>query len=385
MNERIGISGIGSMSALGHEKDATSNWFNSESYISEVNLEGQKALVAPLPYDSEMALGELRKSNLQYRDLDKTVLMGILAARKAVQDAKWSDMNGVGVNLGSSRGATGLFEKFYKGHLEDESKRLPVKTSPTTTLGNISSWLAQDVKADGVAFSHSITCSTAMHALANGIAWLRSGMSNRFLVGGAEAPLTDFTIRQMEALKIYSKDKSEYPCRPYNGEQNTMVLGEAAVVLALEKGDENARHFVNGLGFATEKIAHAASLSDDAECQRRAMQMAMDDFGGKVDMVITHAPGTVQGDMSELEAMKEIFGGKLPYFWSNKWKVGHTLGASGALSIQAALDILDSQMVPTMPYLIDEVNPGKKPENIRNVLVNSVGFGGNAVSVVIGR
>jgi 3-oxoacyl-(acyl-carrier-protein) synthase len=81
--------------------------------------------------------------------------------------------------------------------------------SPTTTLGNISSWVAHDLQSSGPEISHSITCSTALHALLNGVAWLKAGMADKFLVGGTEAPLTDFTIAQMRALKIYSNSAEE--------------------------------------------------------------------------------------------------------------------------------------------------------------------------------
>ena len=72
-------------------------------------------------------------------------------------------------------------------------------------MGNISSWVAHDLQTEGPEISHSITCSTALHALLNGVAWLQSGKQIKFLVGGSEAPLTPFTIAQMQALKIYAK------------------------------------------------------------------------------------------------------------------------------------------------------------------------------------
>ena len=119
------------------------------------------------------------------------------------------------MNVGSSRGATELLEKYHKAYLEDPSQRIFPLTSPITTLGNISSSVAHDIEADGPAISHSVTCSTALHAVFNGIAWMRAGMADRFIVGGAEAPLTGFTIAQMKALRIYTNGMdARYPCRP---------------------------------------------------------------------------------------------------------------------------------------------------------------------------
>jgi 3-oxoacyl-(acyl-carrier-protein) synthase len=90
--------------------------------------------------------------------------------------------------------------------------------------------VAHDLKNKGPEISHSITCSTALHAILNAVAWLQSGMATRFLVGGSEAPLTAFTLAQMQALKIYANEESEFPCKAFDltKTKNSMVLGEGA-------------------------------------------------------------------------------------------------------------------------------------------------------------
>ena len=101
-------------------------------------------------------------------------------------------------------------------------------TSPTTTLGNISSWVSQELGTKGLQIDQSVTCSTAMHALLNGIAWLQADMAQGFLVGGSEAALTPFTIAQMQAIKLYSKAAHDSPCESmgFQKTKNTMVLRE---------------------------------------------------------------------------------------------------------------------------------------------------------------
>jgi len=102
--------------------------------------------------------------------------MGILAAREALREANWNRRD-FGINVGSSRGATQLLEQYHGHFLEDNDKKLHPLASPTTTSGNIASWIGYDIGNEGVRFSHSITCSTAGHSFLNGIAWLESGMS----------------------------------------------------------------------------------------------------------------------------------------------------------------------------------------------------------------
>ena len=255
--------------------------------------------------------------------------------------------------------------------------------SPVTTLGNISSWVSHDLQSDGPEISHSITCSTALHAMLNGVAWLKAGMAEKFLVGGSEAPLTDFTIAQMKALKIYAFQEQDYPCQALNmnKEKSTMILGEGASVCCLEIGEqENALGYIAGIGYATEVLEHNISISTNAICFQKSMAMALKncDFS-EVDAIVMHAPGTRVGDLSEMRAIEKVFGDKLPLLTSNKWKIGHTFGASGMLSVELALLMMREQRFVGIPFT-DRISQSAK---IRKVLVNAVGFGGNAVSILL--
>jgi 3-oxoacyl-(acyl-carrier-protein) synthase len=209
-------------------------------------------------------------------------------------------------------------------------------------------------------------------------------MAETFLVGGSEAPLTAFTVSQMKALKIYSNQaETKYPCRALDlsKEKNTMVLGEGAVAICLEKGiSKKSLALISGIGYATEKLKHNISISTDAQCFQKSMQMALQEAClESVDVVVMHAPGTVKGDLSEYKAIQAVFGEKLPALTTNKWKIGHTLGASGVLSMELGLLMLQHQQFIAVPFIENK----KAPKNINSVLVNAVGFGGNAVSILL--
>lgn len=215
----ISITGIGSISALGSEKKEISKAYqNTSSYINTQKFLAEDIPVGILSDVSKEKLEDIKTENRKYKDLDTSVLMAIYATRIALEQSQWKKGEDFGINIGSSRGATSLFEQYYDD-FKAEGK-CSVLTSPTTTLGNIASWVAQDVKSNGIDISHSITCSTALHGFVNGVAWLKAGMADKFIVGGSEAPLTDFTIAQMKALKIYSERvKETYPCRSLDMEK----------------------------------------------------------------------------------------------------------------------------------------------------------------------
>ena len=309
--------------------------------------------------------------------------MALLVSRKAIQNAGWNNGDSFGINIGSSRGATQLFEKFHKEFLE--TNRTATLASPTTTLGNISSWVAHDLKNNGPEISHSITCSTALHAILNAVAWLQSGMATRFLVGGSEAPLTAFTLAQMQALKIYAKEDSEFPCRAFDLKKtkNSMVLGEGAAVACLELGEcENALAYIEGIGYATDDLEHNISISEEATCFQKSMKMALQNTSLEdVDAIVMHAPGTIKGDTSEYKAIQKVFGNHLPMLTTNKWKTGHTFGASGMLSIELAILMMQHNHFIEVPFA--EKQTIRK--NINKVLINAVGFGGNAVSILLSK
>ena len=379
MLKPISITAIASISALGKTSDEVwKNYKNKAHCIIEQN----DHLVAALSDTSQTEILKLRVSDSKYKALDDSVLFGIYSARTATEKAGWNGTDNFGINIGSSRGATGLFEAYHKDFLN--RNKTETLSSPTTTLGNISSWIAHDLQTKGPEISHSITCSTALHAMLNGVAWLQSGLCNKFLVGGSEAPLTPFTIAQMQALKIYAKQKNTFPCRALDLEKtkNTMLLGEGAAMACLEFGNTvNALATIKGVGYATEVLEHNASLSTDANCFQESMRMALGTLNPEeIDVIVTHTPGTIKGDKAESNAIHKIFCNNIPALTTNKWKVGHTLGASGMLSIEMAVLMLEKREFIAVPYL-NTIQPKK----LKNIIVNAVGFGGNAVSILLSK
>ncbi|MFT6796980.1 MAG: 3-oxoacyl-[acyl-carrier-protein] synthase II [Maribacter sp.] len=380
----ISITAISSISALGTSLEEV--WLN---YNKPENLFVQQAFndhlewVGALNGIANNEIEVLRNSDSKYKRLDDSVLFAIYASRKAIEQAGWNSADNFGINIGSSRGATSLFEKYHKEFLQ--VKKTATLASPTTTLGNISSWVAHDLQTQGPEISHSITCSTALHSVLNGIAWLQSGMADKFLVGGSEAPLTSFTIAQMKALKIYAQNRlgESYPCRALDLKktENTMILGEGAAMACLEiESVSNALAMIIGIGYATELLEHNVSISTEAVCFQRSMSMALGaNSPDEVDVIVMHAPGTIKGDETEYRAIKKVFCNKTPFLTTNKWKVGHTFGASGMLNMELAVLMLQHQKAISVPF----IKLQHPPKSIKKVLVNAVGFGGNAVSILL--
>jgi 3-oxoacyl-(acyl-carrier-protein) synthase len=169
-----------------------------------------------------------------------------------------------------------------------------------------------------------------------------------------------------------------------------MVLGEAAAVACLEIGEnKNALAYIEGIGYATDDIEHNISISEEANCFQKSMKMALQNTNlSDVDAIVMHAPGTLKGDSSEYKAIKKVFGtstsssqAQVPMLTTNKWKVGHTFGASGMLNIEMAILMMQHNQFIEVPFA--EKQTIRK--QINKVLINAVGFGGNAVSVLLSK
>jgi len=380
VQQSISISAIATISALGTDTGSTLQCYRDKTpKFNKVN----ENWVSQLTKEGETELNSLQQSNASYKQLDRSVLMAMSAAKKAMLHQSIKQQR-IGINIGSSRGATSLFETYFE-QFQKRGKVSPF-TSPTTTLGNISSWVAQELGVDGITIDHSVTCSTAMHSILNGVAWLQSNMADLFLVGGSEAALTPFTIAQMQALKLYSSSENVRACESmrFEKKKNTMVLGEGAAVAVLERGiSERTLAIISGVGFASEVLTHNSSLSENAVCFQKSMARALKSAQLEtVDAVVMHAPGTVKGDKAEKNAIDLLFGKQLPLLTSNKWLLGHTLGASGMFSVDMAVMMLQQNKFIENPFYS---NARLLPKQIETIMVNAVGFGGNAVSIILQR
>jgi 3-oxoacyl-[acyl-carrier-protein] synthase II len=393
MKGKMIISSIGSASALGNnEKTVLDSIQQGKCNFQLKKLNGAEYPVIPIHHDASIELAELLHQYPRYKRIDRSAQLGILATQKCLEQLDENTSSEWTINAGSSRGATGIWEDYHHEFIQERS--VPIKSSPLTTLGNISTHIAQHQKLQGFCIDHSITCGSGLQALANGYAWLKAGLTDHFLAVGTEAPITDFTLAQMVALGIYTNEKDEYPCKPCglnNNKLNTFLLGEAAVAVALVTKEQPAENDVilAGMGTGSETIVHPASISPQGDAFRISMNKALENAGitaHQVDWVIPHSPGTFQGDHAEQFAIKSVFGEHPVQVLNHKFLTGHTLGASGLLSIELAFYMLTKNISIRFPYpSIYSSNPELSKLQPSCILINSMGFGGNAVSIILSK
>ena len=368
---KIGILDHSSISALGKSRDEV--WINYEQTDSKIvydtDLEALVSRAVDFPVE------------WQHPNIQKLDRVNQLATYTALQ-LKRSCTDSMMISYGSSRGITGLWEQHHS-KFRSSPNALSPKASPDTTLGSISSWVAQELQMQfPQAVDVSMTCSSGLLAIMNGVAWIEAGMVDRALVGGVEAPLTVFSIQQLKQMKAYSKRRNQtFPnlAALIPKEENTLVLGEAAASFVLSR-DPADIHII-GVGSHVEKIRYATDLTLGGLGIQMAMNTALEKahlVPNDIDVIVTHTPGTIKGDEAELRAIESTFGKHRPYLVNNKWRIGHTYGASGAMNLDLAIHILKNKQVVFQPFIDQEL-----PSRVDNIMVNSMGFGGIATSIII--
>lgn len=396
LGDMVAVVSISSISSLGIDDQHINESYQapSSNFISK-RFESGYFPVACLDNRSSECLNDFVASNSSLEQYDRTVHMGTMAARRVMKLTGWrDDGQQIGICVGSARGATGLIEAYHSEFQKSPESRLPPCVSPSTTAGSLSSGVGQLLGLSGPSISHSVTCSSGLHALLTAYGWIRGGLIERFLVGGVEAALTEFTLAQMHALRLYSRySSSDFPCRPFEDAidaRSSLVLGEAASFFALQ-GVQSAKRdsipilgIISGIGFAIEKISSMTSITDNGDGLECSMRKALGKLDpSEVDLLIAHAPGSIKGDQAELRAIDRVFKNKRPLIYSNKFLVGHTFGASGTLSLDLAIRVINGLKLDfSLPYRSSISN---KSRTVQRVLVNAAGFGGNCVSVLISK
>lgn len=380
------IQKIGSISALGQSEEGILSAYYKDKNNSNISFKKNRPQGAISQNSEKYLKNVIEKKFSESKDMDRVVLMALSCMS---QYYKVEKSNKVLFCIGSSRGSTEVWEKQHSNFISNP-KSIDIRTSPYTTLGNISSTLSKYFgEKENMGIDLSMTCSSGQLALLNGISWIQSGMADSAIVGGSEAPLTDFTFGQLDKMNLYSTIKEKNPCLALDTKKtkNTMVLGEGAAIFKLSdmKFAKKKEVQILGYGFYREELLSPTSVDNSGKGFYESMKMALkisntNDLS-EIDTIIAHCPGTIKGDKAEITAIVDLFGKeKSPNITNNKWKIGHTYGASGSLSIEMAMVMIQEGKFIPCPFYENNKNEDISP---KKVLVNTAGFGGVFCSILL--
>lgn len=390
---RIVVGGIGLVSALGLGVDIA---------VAAMR-DGQSGIVQSpsiLRTSNKIPVGELALTNDEMHrwlniptecHLSRTALLGILAVREAINDAQIPNGLRTGLVSATSVGGMDLTEHFFREFMTDES-RGRLRNVRMHDCGASTDTIARYCGIDGYRTTVSTACSSAANAIMAGAKLIRHGVVDCVVAGGTDA-LSAFTLNGFKSLMILD----EKPCRPFDNSRAGLNLGEGAGYVVLMREGDSANPYCTLAGYANRNDAyHQTASSAEGDGAYLTMSNALAVAGiepSQVDYVNVHGTGTQNNDASEGVAMQRLFGNNIPPFSSTKGFTGHTLAAAGGVeAVFSALAVRYGMLFPNINFKTPIAECGLVPvcefeegRDIKYVLSNSFGFGGNCSSLVFAK
>jgi 3-oxoacyl-[acyl-carrier-protein] synthase I len=269
------------------------------------------------------------------------------------------------------------------------------KAMSSTCSANLSTWF----KTKGVNYSISSACSTSANCIGNAAEMIQFGKQDMMFAGGGEE--LDWTLSELfDAMGAMSSKFNATPqkaSRAYDKNRDGFVISGGGGILVLEEL-EHAR--ARGAKIYAELTGYGATadgadmVAPSGEGAVRCMQMALAGVKGPVDYINPHATSTPVGDIPEINAIREVFGDKMPPISATKSLTGHSQGAAGVHEAIYTLLMMQNDFICESAN-IEELDPAveganivrKRIDNVKinTALSNSFGFGGTNASLVFQR
>jgi 3-oxoacyl-[acyl-carrier-protein] synthase II len=407
---RVAVTGVGLVSPLGVGTAVT--W---DGLLAGRSGIGPITRFDATDYPSRIA-GEVRGFNpLDYVDKkevkksDTFIHYALAASKFAIEDAglKIDDGNGdrVGVIIGSGIGGLPLIESMHKTLLE----KGPDRVSPFFIPGLIVNMAAGQVSihygAKGPNTSPATACTTGLHAVGDAFRFIQSDEADAMIAGGAEAVVTPLSVAGFCAMRALShrNDEPERASRPWDAHRDGFVISEGCGIVILEEMEMAKRRgapiYAEVVGYGMSADAyHISAPHPEGDGAVRVMRAALADAEltpEAIGYINAHGTSTPLGDLSEVKAIKTVFGEhayKLAVS-STKSSTGHLLGAAGGLETGILALAVRHQIIPPTINLdepgegcdLDFVPHQARPADLEHAMSNSFGFGGTNASIVLKR
>ncbi len=395
--KRAFITGMGVISSIGSNVDENrKNLINGKSGIAKASFMKSR-YVDVFPFgEVSFSTEELMKiAGIEgEKGITRTDILATLAFQEACKSANLSkdDISAADTAFlsASTVGGMSMTDELYR---DGNKMGSPSDYLSSYICGAHTLKLVKRYKMKGISTTFNTACSSSANSIMLGAKLIKSGRVKRAIVGGAEG-LAKFTVNGFNALRILSP----FPCTPFDKDRSGLTLGEGAAYLILEPEELAANKFIFGevKGYGnTNDAFHPSSISDDASGIVASISQALVSAGlnsEQIDFINAHGTGTENNDYSELFGISETFQ-KIPPFQSTKSYTGHTLAASG--SIEAVFSLLSMKYGelykslnftnPIKEFNLSPISEYSTDCNVKNVLSNSFGFGGNCSSLIFSK
>ncbi|VAW56793.1 3-oxoacyl-[acyl-carrier-protein] synthase, KASI [hydrothermal vent metagenome] len=401
--KRVVITGFGIVSCLGNNKQA----------VTESLREGRSGIKFQEKY-KEMGMRSHVAGSVDI-DLDEHIdrkvkrFMGDAAAyayiamKQAIDDAELSEEQvsnpRTGLIVGSGGGSPENLVHAADTMREKGIRRVGPYMVPRTMSSTVSACLATPFKIKGVNYTISSACATSTHCIGNAMEQIQLGKQDIVFAGGGEEENWQMSILfdGMGALSSKYNETPEKASRAYDADRDGFIIAGGGGIVVLEEL-EHAK--ARGATIYAEMVGYGATsdgydmVAPSGEGAVRCMQQALATVDTPIDYINTHGTSTPVGDVKETDAIKAVFGDKIPPFSTTKSLCGHSLGAAGVqetiycllmmqnnfIQASANVDTLDEK-VTGMPLVTERIDNAE----LNTVLTNNFGFGGTNASLILSK
>ncbi|MEX2229594.1 MAG: beta-ketoacyl-ACP synthase II [Dehalococcoidia bacterium] len=408
---RVVVTGMGALTPLGNDLERF--WAGAVAGRSGL---GRLTLVDPTDYPCQVG-GEVR-------DFDPTEFMDRKVARRMARFSQFAvataqqalaqagldldavDRTRVGVLIGNGGGGFPNTDEAMRTIIARGGMRVDplymAKMLPNMAAANTT------IQFGLLGYTNTVTtaCAAGTQAIGDAVEVIRRGAADVMVAGGTEAGICELGLAgfsSMRALTTSWNDEPERSSRPFDRRRDGFAPAEGAGMLLLEALDHalarGATPIAEMVGYGVSAdAAYLVAPADAGEGAARAMQSALDDAGvgpEEIDYVSAHATATEVGDIAETRALKAVFGARaydIPIS-AMKSQIGHLLGGSGGVEAVAAIQtIVTGQIAPTLNLEepgaecdLDYVPDAGRTADVRTLIKNSFGFGGQNAVLIIRR
>lgn len=411
--KRVVVTGLGAVTPLGNTPEET--W---QGMLAGKSGAGPITQFDASKFKTQFAC-EVKGLNVsdwldrkEARKIDRYTQLAMISAIQGVKDSgidlEKVDKNRIGVVYGVGIGGIRTFEEeaSYYARNEEAGPRFSPFFIPKMIADIASGQISIHFGFHGPNYTTTSACASSTNALADAFNLLRLGKADMIVAGGAEAAICACGVGGFNAMKALStrNDDPEHASRPFSASRDGFVMGEGAGCLVLEELEHakarGARIYAEMVGEGESADAyHITASHPEGLGAKLVMKSALEDAGLKpedIDYINVHGTSTHVGDISEVKAIKEVFGDaayKLNIS-STKSMTGHLLGAAGAVEALACVMAVKEDIVPPT---INHDEEDKDPEidydlnytfnqaqkrTVRAALSNTFGFGGHNACVV---
>ena len=414
--KRVVVTGLGAITPLGNNvKDTWNALINGVSGAGPITHFDASLFKTQFACEVKNFDASKYFDRKELRKFDLYAQFAVAAAKEAMEDANFDmdklNKDKAGVIFAAGIGGIRTFEQevgYYFQHPEAGPKFNPFfipKMIADIAAGHISMMYG----LCGPNYATVSACASSTNAIISAFVQIRLGKADVMVTGGAEAAISVAGVGGFNAMHAIStrNDEPQKASRPFSASRDGFVMGEGGICLILEELDHalarGAKIYAEVAGGGTSADAyHLTASHPEGKGAKLVMRNALEDAGMKpeeIDYINVHGTSTPVGDISEVKAIKEVFGEnayKLNIS-STKSMTGHLLGATGALEAMICVKTIEEGIIPPtinheegdedpeIDYKLNFTFNKAQKREVNAALSNTFGFGGHNASVIVKR